>query len=52
MQGLRRGLLGDQERTLLRGEDRGKERSPAQNPERGEERGIDSGKGLGLEQTL
>jgi hypothetical protein len=29
VQGLRRDLLRDEERALLRGEDRGKERSPA-----------------------
>ena len=52
VQGRKRGLLRDEERTLLLGEDRGKERSPAQNTVRGGERGLDFGKERGLEQTL
>jgi hypothetical protein len=39
VRGLERGLLRDEERSLLDGEDRGRERSPAQNPERVGERG-------------
>ena len=52
VQGLKQGLLKDEERALLRGEDRGKERSPAQNLERVGERGFDSDEEWGLEQTL